>query len=297
MIIAIVVTYQPDLAKLTHLLDAIKRQVQRTIVVDNGSAIDVNVFLADHNDPSIHCLCLGNNYGVATAQNAGISWAHQRGADFVVLFDQDSIPYPDMVVLLHRAYQRKTDEGFRVAAVGPRYVDERNRERASFLRLSKMRIITETHSTNEETTLTDFVISSGSLISLEALHRIGYMNEALFIDQIDFEWCLRAKSLGYQSFGVRNAVMAHSLGQTPLRLLGRKLLHHSPLRHYYIFRNAIWLMFHNYIPIGWRLYLGRMILARGLLYPLVVSPRSAYLVMMTKGLWHGLIGRMGKLES
>lgn len=297
MIVAIVVTYEPDLVKLTRLLDAIRHQVQRTIIVDNGSTINMNDLLANRNGPSIYCLCLGNNHGVATAQNAGIAWAREQGASFVILFDQDSIPDPGMVALLHRTYQRKTDEGFQVAAVGPRYVDERNCARASFSRLSGMRIVTEDCTIHKEAIPVDFVISSGSVISLEALNRIGCMNEALFIDQIDIEWGLRAKSLGYQSFGVHNAVMKHSLGEAPLSILGRKLLNHSPLRHYYIVRNGVWLISKNYTPLGWRLYFVRMILVRYLLYPLWVTPRFAYFNMMTKGLWHGLLGRMGKLES
>lgn len=296
-IVAIVVTYQPDLVELTRLLDAIRHQVQRTIIVDNGSTIDVRGFLAGRNDRWIHYLSLGSNHGVAVAQNVGIAWAREQGASFVILFDQDSIPEPDMVALLYRTYQLRTDEGFRVAAVGPRYVDDRNPARASFSRMSGMRILTEDCAAHKEGILADFVISSGSLISLEALSHIGYMNEALFIDQIDIEWGLRAKSLGYQSFGAHDAVMTHSLGETPLVILGRKLLNHSPVRHYYIIRNAIWLMSRSYTPLGWRLYLARMIFVRYLLYPLWVAPRFVYFTMMTKGLWHGLLGRMGKLEA
>ena len=296
MVIAIVVTYQPHLVELARLLDAIRHQVQRTIVVDNGSTIDVNGFLNDRNDPGIHCLRLDNNHGVAAAQNVGIAWALEQGASFVILFDQDSIPEPGMVALLHRTYQRKIDEGFQVAAVGPRFVDDRNCARASFSRLSGLRMLTEDCTTHKDAFLADFVISSGSLISLEAVKHIGCMNEGLFIDQIDIEWGLRAKSLGYQSFGVHDAVMSHSLGEPPLSILGRKLLNHSPIRHYYIVRNAIWLISRNYTPLGWRLYFVRMILVRYLLYPLFVTPRLAYLSLMTKGLWHGLRGRLGKLE-
>lgn len=296
MIVAIIVTYHPDLGVLSCLLNAIKHQVEQVLVVDNGSPTDVDGFLAGRNDPAVHALCFGRNRGVAAAQNVGIAWAREQGASFVVLFDQDSIPELGMVALLHRAYQLKTDEGFRVAAVGPRYVDDRNRARASFSRLSGIRILTEDCTIHKDAILADFVISSGSLISLEALNHIGCMNEALFIDQIDIEWGLRAKSLGYQSFGVHNAVMTHSLGEAPLSFFGRKLLNHSPLRHYYIVRNAVWLISRGHTPFGWRLYFIRMILVRYLLYPLWVTPRFAYFNMMTKGLWHGLRDRLGKLE-
>lgn len=64
MIVAIVVTYQPHLFELARLLDAIRHQVQRTIVVDNGSTTNVNGFLADRNDPGVQCLCFDNNHSV-----------------------------------------------------------------------------------------------------------------------------------------------------------------------------------------------------------------------------------------
>lgn len=296
-VIAIVVTYQPGLAELLCLLDAVREQVSLTIVVDNGSTIDVQGFLAGRNDSRIHCLCLGMNRGVAAAQNVGIAWAREQGASFVILFDQDSIPDIGMVALLRRVYQSKMEEGYRVAAVGPRYVDERNCTRAVFSRLCGMRVLTDDCTSPNVGILVDFVISSGSLISLDALSHIGCMTEALFIDQIDIDWGLRAKSLGYQSFGVYNALMTHSLGEAPLIILWHKLLNHSPLRHYYIVRNAIWLISQPYTPLGWRLYFARMILVRYLLYSVWVVPRLTYFTMMTKGLWHGLIGRMGKLES
>lgn len=296
-IVAVIVSYQPSFREIERLLDGLLPQVSLSIVVDNGSGTDVGGWIAARNAPRLHCLLMGDNCGVATAQNAGIVWAQQQGADYVVLFDQDSVPAPDMVARLHRTYQRLTGEGFRVAAVGPRYVDERNMDHSSFSRLSGIRLVKEDCSTNRVVILTDFVISSGSLISLKTLHSVGCMNEALFIDQIDIEWCLRAKSLGYQSFGVCDAVMAHSLGEGPLVFLGQKFLNHNPLRHYYIFRNAVWLISKKYTPVGWRLRLARVIFIRYLLYPLYVTPRLAYLKMMTKGLWHGLINRMGKLDS
>ena len=296
-IIAIVVTYHPDLGDLARLLSALKYQVERTIIVDNGTGVEVNGFLAGRNDAEIHCLPLGDNLGVATAQNAGIAWTQEQGADFVALFDQDSVPALDMIALLHRTCLQLTGEGVRVAAVGPRYVDERNIARASFSRLSGMRLIKEDCATNGAIIPTDFVISSGSLISLETLRSVGGMNEELFIDQIDIEWGLRARSLGYRSFGVCNAMMVHALGEKPLVFLGLKFLNHNPLRHYYIFRNAVWLMFKKYTPLGWRLRLARVIFVRYLLYPLYVTPRLTYLKMMTKGLWHGLTGRMGKLDA
>ncbi|MFX8766500.1 glycosyltransferase family 2 protein, partial [Acinetobacter baumannii] len=50
------------------------------------------------------------------------------------------------------------------------------------------------------------LISSGSLISVEALKAVGLMRDYYFIDYVDTEWCLRAEYLGYKNFVSAQAI-------------------------------------------------------------------------------------------
>ena len=89
----------------------------------------------------------------------------------------------------------------------------------------------------------DFVISSGYLISLDAIDTLGLMNEELFIDYVDVECALRAKQKGLRCivlWCLRSADAPLSR-EPPAVLMGRQFTFHSPLRHHYLFRNAIWL--------------------------------------------------------
>lgn len=296
-IVGVVVTYHPNFEVLSALLDAIKSQLDSVVVVDNGSGGNLVGWLDRYHSQGVHGVFLGTNAGVAVAQNTGIDWARRRGAEYVVLFDQDSLPAPDMVHQLIRACQAKQAEGISVAAFGPRYIDERNQNRPSFVRLVGLGTEKSLCESPKELVLSDFVISSGALIPLATLDDVGGMMDCLFIDQVDIEWCLRAKALGYQSYGVCAATMYHSLGETPIKFLGRKLLHHSPLRHYYIFRNAVRLLFKAYIPIGWKLLFIRTLVLRFVFYSLMVTPRMNHLNMMLRGIWHGLRGRMGAFNK
>jgi len=61
---------------------------------------------------------------------------------------------------------------------------------------------------------TDYVVSSGALIPLAVLDQVGMMDESLFIDYVDSEWGLRAKSRGHLSFGICAAQMVHCLGMS-----------------------------------------------------------------------------------
>ena len=87
----------------------------------------------------------------------------------------------------------------------------------------------------------DFLLSSGSLLPLSALANIGLMDESLFIDHVDTEWCFRAKAHGFQLFGVCDAVMTHALGERRKEiwfLRQRVVPFHKPFRYYYMFRNS-----------------------------------------------------------
>jgi rhamnosyltransferase len=291
----VVVTYHPDLEVLLQVLDAVTAQVSTGVVVDNGSPPAICHRLgAACGERGLTLLALGENLGLATAHNRGIAWVSERCCDFVLLLDQDSIPQPGMVEKLLQAHARLTDGGLRVAAVGPRYVDERNAGHPSFIRISGFRTYKEAGSSGMNTVATDVLISSGCLIKMEILERVGGMRDQFFIDQIDVEWCLRAKALGYHSFGVCHALLRHSLGESPKNIFGRKILHHGPARSYYIFRNAVALLREPYVPLGWKIKFVRTLGARLTVYLCFFRPRFEYLRMMTRGIWHGLLKKEGK---
>ena len=295
-IVAIVVTYHPEMGALSHLLDVLRHQVEQIIVVDNGSAVDMDGFLAGR-DPQVHFLPLGNNLGVATAQNAGIAWARERGAEYVLLFDQDSEPAPDMIERLVEAAEATAAQGYTVAAVGPRYLDVRQDNPPPFIRVRGLQVKRCACTEPDAIVPVDYLISSGCLIPMATLGVVGDMTEELFIDYVDIEWGLRAKSFGYQSFGVCNASMGHSLGEHPINIFGRKIPLHSPLRHYYHFRNAVWLYRQPWPPLNWKLADAWRLLLKYGFYTLFAPPRLKHLRMMTLGLWHGLRGRMRQFDN
>ena len=122
MIVAVVVTYLPSVDALGCLLDALLPQVDRVVVVDNGSGPGLATWM-DGVRPNVEFLPLGRNTGIAAAQNLGIRRARALNADFVLLSDQDSLPAPDMVSQLVAVANEKVRSGAQVAAIGARYVD------------------------------------------------------------------------------------------------------------------------------------------------------------------------------
>ncbi len=216
-----VVTYHPD-AGLSLRLAGIARQVGAVVVVDNGSDEDESALLQDAAaDPKVTLIRNHENLGVARALNIGIRRAAALGFDWVLLLDQDSIVADDLAQALFDIRGSFPDAD-RLAVVG-----------AGF----------GAHAAapgDEPWEEVESVITSGSLLPLAAFAAIGPFREEFFIDYVDTEFCLRARSLGYRVINARRALMAHEIGApTRHRILwiGKSTTNHSADRRYYIARN------------------------------------------------------------
>ena len=297
VVYAVIVSYHPDLVKLANLLDAVVPQVQGVVVVDNGSPDTVLAWLQSRQLPvTYRVVPLSDNLGIARAQNDGIRVAREAGADHVILFDQDSAPASNMVGQLMAAALRQAVQGIKVAGVGPNYLDSRQGNPPPFIKVSGLRVHRQLCSTPDAVVEVDYLIASGCLIPMSTIDEVGGMRDDFFIDYVDIEWGLRAKAKGFQSFGVCGAMMEHDLGDEPIEFLGKRYPLHSPLRHYYHFRNAMWMYRQGWLPIQWRLVDGWRLLLKFGFYTLFAKPRLQHLKMMTKGLVHGLIGHLGRLN-
>lgn len=293
-VFAVIVTYNPDIAVLDELLDSLLPQVGGAIVVDNGSSVDMLHWHQRwaHANLSLHLA--GCNLGIAAAQNIGIEIAKKSNPGFVVLSDQDSKPAEDMVSHLRRVAHKLMTGGEAVAAVGPRYMDTRQNNPPPFIQINGLRLKRQYCDHPDSVVRVDYLIASGCLIPMQALNEVGGMDECLFIDYVDIEWGLRAKHRGFQSFGACAASMVHSLGDNPICFLGKSYPHHSPLRHYYHFRNAVWLYKQKHIPTNWKIADGIRLLRKFIFYSTFARPQIKHFKMMLLGVFHGITSRLGK---
>jgi rhamnosyltransferase len=295
-VVAVVVTFQPDIAALERELIALSPQVARIIVVDNGS----------ENLPALKTLLqaypadlesLSVNTGIAHAQNVGVRLAKRYDVPYVLLMDQDSEPAPDMIALLLTALKSLVAQGIAVAAVGPRYVDDRYEALPCFNRVKAFRMQRLGCESPTSVIASDYLIASGSLIPLAVFDEVGEMADDLFIDYIDIEWGLRAKAAGYTSYGVCASRLDHSLGENPIRFLGRTISVHSPIRNYYFVRNALLMYRKSYVSCNWVIADMANVL-KLLLKSCVVGPqRWRRFKYMMLGCWHGLLNRSGPMPT
>ena len=307
--LAVIVSYNPERVALEQSLASLQKQSVDCVIVDNASNNVDDIQAVSDSFSNTQIELLEKNRGLAYAHNQGIEIAKKNGFSHVLLLDQDSVPLPDMVGRLVTAYLQKSSTN-KVSAVGARYLNPSNGNDSFFVRFGTLKFQRHycqqandggQHSNNERSVEADFLISSGSLISLEALTEIGQMDEDLFIDHVDTEWFLRAKSMDYKAYGVCNALMQHALGEQSHQInLGgrqRNVPQHKPFRYYYIFRNSIALYKRGYASNLWKWNDLQRLSFIFVLYGFVKPPRLANLSMMLKGIWHGLIGKLGKLDD
>jgi rhamnosyltransferase len=295
---AIVVTYGPDNARLAQVMSALRGSVQTIVVVDNASA-DLDEARLREAFPALVVKRLDSNKGIATAQNEGVALARQTKCRYVLFLDQDSLPQPGMVSRLRQAFERLQAAGEQVACVGPQVRLPQSPKLSGFHRLGWLGLRAQPCPSESAAVECDFLLSSGSLVPLEVIDKVGGMEEALFIDQVDTEWCLRARSMGYRVFGACGAILEHRLGEAYYRIWfgrWRHLPRHKPFRYYYIFRNSLLLFGRAYVSPKWIWFQLQWLGALFLRYGIFSAHRSGELGMMLKGTLHGLRRISGKLE-
>lgn len=295
---AVVVTYQPETG-FRRRLDAIRAQCEQVIVVDNGSPD----WAAAGLPAGIQLLRQERNIGLAPALNLGLARARELGFAWAVTFDQDSSPAPGMVAALW-ATRARQPEPERVAVVGPRVREERCPEedlRAVVPHPRCRWLFHRPPGSAQDLTGVAFVITSGALLDLGILARIGPMDDRLFIDYVDHDYCLRARQNGYEIVVSGAALLTHNLGAKQEFRLGGSIVRptfHPASRLRYIFRNRVTL---------WRRYAFRF--PHWAAFEAIFTPynltrilifedqRRAKLLAALRGTWDGVLGRDGPISS
>jgi len=294
---AIVVTHHPSPDRLRAVLAALAAQADGVFVVDNSADAGTEEALAALcRDCGAALLPQAANRGLAAGFNAGLRAVRAAGFTHALLMDQDSLPQDGMVGRLLRTLLAENARGD-VAAIGPGYFDRGGVVPASFARVGfPGNHASAPREPGGSVFDTDYLISSGCLLPLAALDSVGELDEALFIDNIDMEWCFRARARGLRLLGEGSALLEHELGDGRVRLpFGRVAIVHAPQRLYYIMRNRVLLYWMPHVPWRWKAQDVLRLPAKFAIFALLTAPRRANARHMLLGIWHGLLRRTGPL--
>lgn len=225
MILAGIVLYNPNLDRLRENIMSITKQVDKIIFVDNStiSSIDrnkmINLLLKDSQYVYIDNKC---NFGIAKALNQIMKYAYNNDYEWVLTLDQDTI-CPQNLINGYKQYLNLPDIGIICPKIKDRNFEFENNE------LGK-------------TDFVEYCITSASLTSTKIWKKIGGFSEELFIDYVDFDYCLNLKKNDYKILRVNTVEILHEIGHAKTyHILGKEILtfNHPPIRNYYIVRNKL----------------------------------------------------------
>jgi rhamnosyltransferase len=281
---AVVVTYHPDDGVLDNL-GAIRPQVQGLVVVDNGSSEEKrNRLRLAARELEFTLIENGNNLGIAAALNIGAKWAQSERYRWVALFDQDSTAPPAFIDTMLRAYESSPRRG-RIGLLVPRYIDSRRGIPISAIYAKDGSL--------------QVAMTSGSLMPISIFSHEGWFEDSFFIGGVDYEYCLRLRSMGYSVEECTDAVLMHAPADfTECKVNGARLFstsNYSAGRRYYRERNTVWM-----IKKYWRRYpafFAGMLshsVKDGVKILLAETGKRRKVYYMALGVRDGLLGRMGK---
>lgn len=292
----VTVTYQPDFEKLARQCDALDPELS-WVLVDNGSSAGHVAFIEQLIVRRGNARLLRNetNTGLAAALNQGVA---ALGSDFVLLLDQDSEPLGGAIKALVEGYLQLDAAGCGVACVGPELLDESTGGSHGFHQMKRGLWVRKYPSPGETAPVPCANLNgSGTLVRVSYFREMSGLTESLFIDHVDTDWAFRVLHQGSQLYGIPGARFVHSMGEEGIRfwVLGWHVWpRRSPARHYYLFRNTVFLLKARYVPRVWKFWAVIKMLLTIAVYAACDRSRFEHLRKMCKGICHGLSGQMGR---
>lgn len=246
---SIIILFNPNIERLRNLVHHLLLQNSNIILVNNGSN---NELISDLINECVFLIQLEDNFGIAKAQNVGITFAKQKKAKGVFLFDQDSQISNNFI---HSMLDAKIASS--VGMIVPNVLDANTNKylepRIYNRKNAKITVEYPKNKTTEEVVRKAAKpIASGSYIFIDALMQVGGMREKFFIDAVDTDFSFRLIERGYDVIRINNVRLVHPVGnKIGVTFFGKKIFlsNHSPKRRYYIGRNNIWL---------WKIHFGKI---------------------------------------
>lgn len=222
-ILAIVVLYNPDIKLLYKNISAFQQHVNKIILWNNSSNTMTTLRINQLAETSSKIIVMhqNENMGISVALNYGWSFAKEYGYNTILTMDQDSVfhNFPvfknKVIDLWYKGHQ---------CICGPICTPK------------------TTCKTYDDFIEKKHIITSGMLVPIELLDKVGGYCEDFFVDGIDIDLCVKARKYNYKSLLYRGAYLTQIYGIPQSKRILGKTIHssgYSPNRLREIFKNHI----------------------------------------------------------
>jgi rhamnosyltransferase len=216
-----------------------------------------------------------SNKGIAFALSQIMEFSIKNSYDWVLNCDQDTVFNPGLI----NEYSKYLASS-NIGVIGCNFINA-NCKNANLDKVKSSEFFTQKSS----------IITSGSLMSVEAYkHTTGY-NEDLFIDWVDNDICYKLISNGYDVIKIPYNGFIQYFGEghlTYIPVIKKSVTNYSPIRRYYLTRNSIYL---TGIQSGFTSLLKAFIDTFNRILGVIFfgKQKAETLKAIKKGLLHGLI--------
>ena len=217
---AVTVLYNPD-ENVIKNIETYINYVEKIFLIDNSEIPNEIISQYFKNNSNVYYISHKENKGIAKALNEGIDKAASLNFDYVLTMDQDSF-FEESLIKKYLEEFKELNQKSSISVVGPSYEN----------------VIIYDENITEVNTL----ITSGSIINIDVYNKAGKYNEWLFIDQVDNDFCFRAKLLGYKVLRFNHIFLNHKLGTSKKINSKRNVVLHSSFRLYFIVRNSLYII-------------------------------------------------------
>lgn len=283
----IIVAYNTKIDFIKNNIDKLVINGFFVIICNNG-----DVELKKLENINVKVFDFNGNKGIAEAQSIGMKYAFSTGSDYIIQADDDSELDPNLINGLIQRYEKLRNNNINVGLIAPKHFDKVDKI-VDEKRLPKGKYLPDYNVMDVHA-----VISSCSVISKDVYDIVGGMDDSLFIDYVDWEYCWRLKSAGYKVFRAEDLLLPHRVGNGTKKIIGNMNARiPSLVRHYYHSRNTIVLFKRSYSP--------RSIIIKELIklplkiivYPFIFKngfERSKYIL---SGVFSGIKGKSGSINN
>lgn len=237
---ALVTLFYPN-EKIAENIKILASQVDCVILSDNTPCSDnQNLFSEIKN-----CIYIANreNFGLSKAFNIALKSHQFDDGDFIFFFDQDSRICDGYAETLIRNF-KKIDLNHEIGCVGPQYVDTNS---GKIIAPRKIEVLSDFCYTVSS------MITSGLLTKYSVLKKIGFWNEAVFLDMADWDICWRMKKAGFKIVLCNALTLTHTLGKGVKKIGKLNLRINHPVREYYQLRDSIKIFWRLYVPAKYKI--------------------------------------------
>lgn len=279
-ILAEIITYNPNLIDLRMNILKIYDQVDFLLIVDNDSSNlePLKKMISELKIKNCSVIYNENNLGIAKALNQGLIFAKSNNFEWIMTLDQDSM-CDENIIRSYKAYlSKKYSE--KDIILTPTIID---------LNLKHGPHVIEG---KQEHSFVDLAITSGSLLNVNVALEIDGFDETLFIDYVDFDFCIKARNKGYTIIKLTDAILYHRLGELKeynLLVFKVNVTNHSALRRFYLYRNKI-ILYKRYYKTNFKWVLRNIISSLKVIGLIIFfeEQKKQKLFQVIKGIYQGI---------